>query len=508
MTKTLLSLLLLSASLASDANQAGLYPPWLETTSCPFEQPLPTTIPETLVSIKYYPPEAYNRNLCKSIKPVVSVSQAEQSADLLLKRELQLNYLTWQYNVFSWAAFIAVNRAVDKEFVITDENLKSAQTPVWLNWRTTESVFLEDGSAPKEWLFTENKQYNPAVSNIHQVVDHQFNAATDGVLIDQQDNPVYYQKYMNPVAFNFIKTNELYNLDGQITYANSHGEVSFAQGSFLLCNGKSNATGAPSIPCTPATNMRDIDSNDPSGPVELKIAWKVLTDADDVSRYIHVNTDVLITDDNVSKVVQKKLGVVGFHLAQKTTSSPKWVFSTFTHLDNVLTEPSSEQSPSFFDRQCPECAVNVANGGSSKTQVKLMDPINSITQTINQQVQAKLAVEGSVLQFYQLVGTQFTTDFSAAEQIQLPGKIVNYSGYGPYPVFLTNEVIETFLQLGNVKTDNRTYYQSSSCMNCHAKGAIATSYKQQGTQKKVIWGHNNGDMSFNFYDAHWKKEGH
>lgn len=506
MSKQLTALILLTMSSFSYSEVKGLYPEWLEMTACPYEAPLPTAIPADILAIKYYPPEAYNRNLCKGLKPVVNIDEAADSPAKAEQRIQQLRYLTRQYNLFSWAAFIAVNRVVDSDFLITNQNPKPNQTPVWINWRTSDSVFLVDGFTPKKWDFELNRQLNPAISSKQQVIDHQVNQNDSGILIDQNNNPVYYQKYINPVAFNYIVTNGLYNLDGQITYSKTNSGVSFSQGSFLLCKDQSTPSKPPSIPCTPATNMRDIDEKDPSGPVELKVAWKVLTDDDDANRYLSVYSNVSVSQGNSSKIIRKKLGVVGFHLAQKTTSSPKWIFSTFTHIDNLEVEPGSLQHPSFFDPNCPQCPVNIADGGQTKTQVKLLDPIGTLTKEINQQVQKKLAQQGSVLQFYQLVGTQFTTDFSVAEQAEVPGSIVNYSGYQPYPTFLTNEVIETFLQYGNKKFGAKVYYQSSSCMNCHAKGAIATSYEGQGTQRKVIWGKSNGDMSFNFYDAHWRKK--
>jgi len=103
----------------------------------------------------------------------------------------------------------------------------------------------------------------------------------------------------------------------------------------------------------------------------------------------------------------------------------------------------------------------------------------------------------------------------------LPEAITRKSTGAPAPVYLTNSIMETYLQAGNQTAhfqengfpfNDTPIFGTESCMGCHFSAGIATSYMEKaessGTTKKVpIFG---GDLTADFswlpqLKANWAK---
>ncbi|KZN41549.1 hypothetical protein [Pseudoalteromonas luteoviolacea] len=497
---------LLSTNLFA-TQQYATFPDWLSKNSCDYENHS-LFLPDDITTLPYFPPDAYNKKICRTIKPLTPSDSDYQK---------KLSFLTNQYDLFSWAQFITLNREVDKQFKVTAKNLQSCtsgecNTPIWFHWRDTDSVFMENGCTPAKWDFTKNAAINPALKAISQVAPSGMDIS-QAILIDQNKQPVYYQKLLSPNIFNLVaqfenqsalvKPYQLYNIDGQIDYLKSYGQVIANTGGYVNCPDDVNKI------CNNIPALENYGPTDNTGGLTVKVAWKVLGKNDDPSKFIHMKKSVKVYENldkgeqsKSTKTVTKTLGVVGFHIMHKTVSSPNWIFTTFSHQGNI-----ASKDPLFNDRNCPTCPVNLANGGETKTQVTRLEHLNPITEEINSFVKQKLATENSVLQYYNLIGTQFSTDSSDPERQSLPEKIANYSGGSPYPVFLTNEVLETFLQLGNTPMgkDQELFYKSSSCMNCHVSGGFAAAAIKNvpEDQRKSSYSVSPTDFMFIFEDAHW-----
>jgi hypothetical protein len=522
MTKNLMMLLLLTLTLtltsglagAADENpKAAHFPAWLQSNECKYDNFQFTGLPPNMTHVVNFPPDAYNRNICTSIKPVPTAEAAAADPAVDKVRRDKLAFLSTQYDLFAWVGFIILNREVNDKFEITQTNLKAGGDPVWLNWRESDSVFLSDGSKPPAWSFSTNKsQHTPVIDTITQVgPTHVKNT----VVVDQNNNPLYYQKYVNPILFNYItEMQTLYNLDGQTQYSVDHGCkpgsqscLNLALGAYIFCN---DSTPETPISCTGKPDLAQYSVDDTTGVVELKVAWKRLTENDpNNARYLTTRATIQTYTNNdptkpAALVSNALLGMVGFHLNHKTASSFRWVFSTFTQVDNINPPVNAPVTPSVFNPDCPTCAVNIANNGATKTQVKLMDPPSPITEAINGLVQAELAKENSVLQYYQLVGSQFITDFTNPDTSTPANTLMNQSGGNPHPTYVTNEVIETFLQPGNTDFDGTTLYDSSSCMGCHVDGGLAYCSLDDNGDVKVSFPKLTGDFSFIFFEASWK----
>jgi hypothetical protein len=196
------------------------------------------------------------------------------------------------------------------------------------------------------------------------------------------------------------------------------------------------------------------------------------------------------------------VGLVGFHIVQKTEHRPQWVWSTFEHVANVPTEIGKSDheahpagacarpgsiSPYTFNNgrgtkmpgvppadflagslpnRCPPSPVNIER----------LHPINRDddkkvgrnTQEINAIWQRGLRNKDSVWQYYQLVMTQWPTDFGGVEDrgncsnglpCGIPGTTI--PGFGP----------ERIEHSGFANTTVETWNQSDiklGCMGCHS----------------------------------------
>lgn len=373
------------------------------------------------------------------------------------------------HDIFSWQSFLAINWPVDSAGKASPSLTDTSGTPRWRTWMNSADVFKADGSKPT-WGTPDT---NPLVKT-NQVS----NNPNGDQLWDQHGNLVYYQMLINEVEFTGILCNNLYNRQGQIQF---QPKVDPSTGFFDWGEPERNGVGS----------------------IELKLAWKILdpSQGDIPSRYFTRTVEVAVPDPanpDQQKLVEQEVGLVGMHIAHKTLSSFTWLWSTFEHVDNIQVNElevvdnngqTQPLKPSFYDPTCPTCPVNVpptpdANG-LRKTQVVRVMPIAEATAELNRQVQQRLKDEGSVWQYYELIGTQWPTKgYSAvADTSKVPGMITGESNGNPIPVYLVNSVIETYLQQGNQPAKNLTrlggsdttpVFGTSSCMGCHSGTYLAT----------------------------------
>ena len=382
------------------------------------------------------------------------------------------------FDIFSWQSFLAINWPTNAEMQpapsITDYGFGP---PLWTYWKESYEVFTSDGSTPQPWgsprtLPTEingvsltapgeTPQSTRILHNLSSVdtvnitvLDEVVEAFTHP-LWDQNGNLAHYEILLNEDEFNYIVENELYNLEGQIAFSQDHYAVNFPSGQF----GNPEAVGA----------------------IELKLAWKVIDESagDIPSRFFTTEAFILTHDGELgfaddqlqlegdTQWERVQVGMIGMHISHKTESSPQWIWSTFEHVDNLqvnaleTVEVDGEQRPlraSFNNPDCATCLVNTypptqGADGKLRTQVTRVIPIPDDLQALNAQVQAILAEQGSIWQYYELIGTQWPTDPSAPPTTPGPGtspdSIANKSGGRPTPVYLTNSVMETYFQAGN-----------------------------------------------------------
>lgn len=401
----------------------------------------------------------------------------------------------------AWATMVALSWPVDAEGAplpgIGDEG-----PPRWSGWAEAFQVFKADGSPPDPWGAAsrsvpdigdiEPPRQNgtvigfeavPAGSSVPPIdsgdarvlhnlsstgplnVLDEVNQAFSSPVWDQNGNMVHYEILINEEQYDYIVENELYNVEGQIAFFRQESKLDFPRGRF---------------------------GTDRKGAIELKLAWKVMDpERDDPGRYVTMPAYVPSGPDD-PHWQPAIMGLVGFHIAQKTESSPQWIWSTFEHVDNVEVDlldtvtVNGEETPllpSFNDPYCEWCPVNVVpapdENGVSRTQVTRLVPIMETTRRLNAAMQAELAEHGSQLQYYQLVGVQWPVfpELPPADPDDFPGAVTNKSGGEPFPTNLVNSVMETYSQKGNlpanqhqmaIAASDRLVFGTASCMGCHA----------------------------------------
>jgi len=421
----------------------------------------------------------------------VDVDPAVQAA---LKAEGDIYALNQEFNLYSWQAFVAIQWPRDADGTpmpnFTDEG-----EATWLGWKEAFQVYRADGQKPAPWgsprtpsgLGLDDAHLNDTDARIvlssftptgkdPNIVD-EVDQAFAGKLFDQNGNLVVYEVLMNEAEFNYVVDSTLYNINGQLEFAKHNTVTNFPKGNY-----EDNTVGA----------------------VEIKFAWKILEDADHKERYYRDEGYVINDDGTYTK---KDIGMIGFHISQKTPTGKQWVWSTFEHIDNldqnVIVKDGSETiiHPTLRDPDCEICPANLdlttahsytyepgphgpywlvtnivtdpktkkkdtvrskyyTNSDTPKTQAKRMVNIPVRVQQINEMMQEYFEQQNSVWQYYMLVDTQYPLNQNVAaaphqrSDYQVPESVVNKPGGDPNIALLTNITMETFFQLGNQDATN------------------------------------------------------
>ncbi|MCP9769886.1 hypothetical protein EGI22_18430 [Lacihabitans sp. LS3-19] len=455
--------------------------------------------------------------------PIALSPDIPVDVDPVLQAELKAkndNYyqLNQAFNKYSWQAIVAIFWPYGKDQKpmpsFTDKG-----KPYWLTWKEAMQVYRPDGGEPAKWdgkrigkdLGLENgavaeediRIYLSSETPAHKgkAKFRNFADETDqafaGELFDQNGNVVLYEVLMNKAEYEYLVANKLYNINGQIEFTSKNQIANFPPGDF-----KTNQVGA----------------------VEIKFAWKVLQETDIKERYF-VNKGYVV-DEKTKKLVIKDLGMIGFHISQKTPTGKQWVWSTFEQIDNLdqnvvdINGIKKTIHPTLTDPNCELCPVNInvvdangtpttftynsnehsnywlikdnptkfyANTNIFKTQAKRMIDIPVRVQDLNKEMQAYFKSQNSVFQYYQLIDTQYPIDQnvlpanSTEKGYKLPESATNKPGGNPNLAFLTNITMETFFQIGNQpasafmeanpKSDIQVF-GTESCMGCHSSAGI------------------------------------
>lgn len=251
--------------------------------------------------------------------------------------------------------------------------------------------------------------------------------------------------------------------------------------------------------------------NFPGGTTEIKIAWKVLTSADDSTRYFVMKANI----DGVAG--DETLGLIGFHLAMATDLHPEMVWSSFEHIDNSAecnNGSENDQTWSFTSKACIEkpdtCTFNQAveptPGKITGTATEIctshpggMEPgdphfdKNSVAvNDLNIQINAFLSElkqndPMSVWKNYKNIGALWVSDTSKGSFLSgTPDPYSNQRG----SMRLANTVMETTFQDGFVNNGVNQGPYSSNCFGCH-EYTVDPVYRNTGP-------HNRFDVSHIF----------
>jgi hypothetical protein len=411
-----------------------------------------------------------------------------------------LQNLQHGFDFYSWLTFIALNSPRDGSSISDATSDTPTQWEgVWedkLPFIQLLDVMRTDAKDPSKQsrVIPPNcqAQYKPGMMVINMIEETYNQPFRTGPLIDQRDNYALFDILMNKDMFDFIVRHRLYSKAQQASAENSTLKIDFAAG-----------------------------NTDPSslGSMMIKVAWRIMTDKDDKSKYHTVDALVSMpaTPNQTAEppCLHETLGLVGFHVVHKTVHRLQWIWTSFEHVDNVPDQVDIDNQDlktfyNFYDPSCSasKCPVNETPTrpwfpdrtkglhfrNSFNSQIVRTMPIFPDTKAMNAQFGTLLG--NCVWKNYKLISTQWPSNFACAGQTDpiKPTAPPNTDeqkqpdmSCAPAPTFLANSTLETFDQ-------GDTPLASSSCMACHGN---AVSHQQQPSGSYNELG---GDKFFNQSD--------
>ena len=373
------------------------------------------------------------------------------------------------FDVYSWNTFIALNWPAEPNGN-ADSNqkigAKGDNDTVWEHYRDVRDVFLPGGkrptwNGPSEAPPVPVKGYKKGMPVITQIgktptlltdASQPFNT---GPLIDQNGYYTRFQILINKSMFDYILNNSLYSKAGQKVFTTP---VNFTCGSL-------SSSKKPEV----------------EGAIMVKSSWKVI----DPSEKSHFHSEEVVVCSPPEKEGEKPIcelktmGLVGLHIAHKTTSASQWLWSTFEHIDNAPTDADVKSGNlkaryNYYNPKCnaKDCPANQipprpwvpAAVSSFHSQVVRNNMFNlpiyeSSAKARNADAWALLGSvnPNSVWKNYELISTMWPTNPGNCAAV--PGDPLG----NPAPTFMANTTLETYLQKSNPPQPN----VSSQCIECH-----------------------------------------
>lgn len=237
------------------------------------------------------------------------------------------------------------------------------------------------------------------------------------------------------------------------------------------------------------------------GVLEIKGAWRVMTPTEMsnpaiTSRYYIVNAVLIDPITGKCNCTPVPMGLVGFHIAQKTSPFTAWMWSTFEQIDNV---PCTATEKSSGDPDCatappegysfnngttnpnastkgyavvagqpnPLFPFNPKNPPTKPVQVLRKNDLR--TDILQSNTKFRSLLKGTTWYYYKLVANQWAPNRGGSIVINNPATTQdNYSKMNAFPLeAIANTTMETYFQI------NQPFYPlfGSSCIHCHYQAA-------------------------------------
>ncbi|HEY3824680.1 MAG TPA: hypothetical protein VGL82_08980 [Bryobacteraceae bacterium] len=396
------------------------------------------------------------------------------------------------FYVFSWQEFFALNwpalvpagQLPRRGVPDTSKKPGDPGMRVWETWKTDYDLFPPQPStgtvtptAYSSWNeavpicpSVGDAKVLPFISKGESAIPGGVNQAMGGPLVDQHGQYVRYEVRVNQTEY----------------------DETVAKSWFL----RKNLSMYPSVP-----NLFSASTADKYGAIELKASWRVMTPQEKQAnppRYYM--SEARVVDPKTGKCSDQPMtvGLVGFHIAHKTDVFQAWVWSTFEQVDNVPAAgvPAPPLGYSLYDGKTtnttlkfwgfsPASAYKPVDTGSLKpapatpVQVLRLDPIKSDVQKLNDQVRQMSGIKGTVWGNYELVDTQWQSDFPIPIKISNPNTAEDlYPQLKGFPEdAVANTTMETYFQgfKGGKPDPAKNMIGIStfgtSCLHCHYTSA-------------------------------------
>src|ERR1051326_4888200 len=411
-----------------------------------------------------------------------------------------------EFYLFSWQEFFALNWPAKvlagqppmRGVPDTEKTIGDSGSRVWEAWKADFELFPAQPVYPTKiihptpWSSWEQPEpvcgaehpdagakVLPLVAKGESVIPGGVNQAMGGPLVDQHLQYVRYEIRVNETEYDETKDKGWFLRKNLTTYPKPRNEFSSSHPGHY-------------------------------GPIEIKAAWRILTDAEANATppRFYMSKAWVVDPKKPGHCTQVTVGLVGFHIAHKTEQFPAWVWSTFEQVDNV--PGSTPEAPalgySFNDAKAPqptEWGFCVVHGGKCPPQPYDPDispqsyapvapqdlqvppkwaiqtsrvnpiPTNGATD-LNRMVHEMPGIKGTVWENYELVAAQWQNDPYPHPPIRVSNPATAEDLYPQLKGFPTDAVanvtMETFFQ-GKTPGDatNPIGLQNfgTSCLHCH-----------------------------------------
>ncbi|HEV7240796.1 MAG TPA: hypothetical protein VGQ36_16270 [Thermoanaerobaculia bacterium] len=283
------------------------------------------------------------------------------------------------------------------------------------------------------------------------IVKDYINQATNNPLVDQKGWYTFTNIRINESEYNFIRQNQYYLGANQVNAYKTNGQLA----AFPKTGTES---GYPTLP--PYAQY---------GALEVKAAWRVLdpsTDQAVIPRY-YTQWGYFMQPDGVTCQGPALFGLIGLHILRLTTSmGGTWFWASFEQIDN--TSPPSGTPATLAAANTPNgsCTSAYNNGPTQATgnipwnNTNTADDICQVTNIPSNVQQANTTwqqnLSGTVWQYYQMVNTMNPCPSDGTDCATFP------------PINDTSNQINL---TAFANTGIESYFQSSTCMDCHGSAA-------------------------------------
>jgi hypothetical protein len=231
---------------------------------------------------------------------------------------------------YAWRLFVALNWPADmaRREPDTKKSFGAEGPVVWEAWKNAREVFRKDGGDPGPWLdgprvaavARNASEFDPEPLQQLRRRGPKATILFDPISAQKRRN----ETRLNKQAYEFVRTNELFNLEGQLSFFDRGvAAISF-----------------------------------PAEAKEIKAQWRVISEADKPKYHWHEEGGTIY-------------GLTALHITTKDI--PNWVWATFEHVDNP-NRPDNEPwlLPSQDRFACkgvsPDCNLAPAGIGLEKTK--------------------------------------------------------------------------------------------------------------------------------------------
>ncbi len=389
-----------------------------------------------------YTTECGNKPQCATV-PITSANATIPTGVRCIPHGEGGNPAQQYIDAFSWNLFLAMNWpanasqcAADTGKSIVDVRSGDGTNVVWQTYMPADRVFVNPGfEKPAAWC-----SGNGLAAGANRLFDNEAKAvaeaaalggpfvkiaepgkggvlqAAGGVVTDQSGRWLRYEKFMNQTEYNYI------------------------------------ADGKWNMPLLEAMQQAGTPIQIPADSMELKAAWKILTQQEiDSKKYFTTQGLVCNTPDGQRTPCDEKpvtLGLVGLHIVQQVQTGGTMFWATFEHVDNdtVFFNPASNSTPNTDLAKQPYMELDAnCKAVNLPTQIKRETPIPADPQ-LNTYYQQLLGE--SVFANYRLISTQWTTGLAT----------------GGTPANVANLTLETYVQTISSGSGIQT---ATGCFACH-----------------------------------------